>query len=688
MGKNKKAGKTKERTDKGTKKGKPKKFLTRVVQYKMLTKMYLRGYAAGGGGSMLNNDGEAATKHFTMKKIMSDLDAEESKFDTELTRRPAMGVSMACGTVESSVEVITKNLPKLEDLSRTGVGIGSQLSDVDVPPAQHSYSITGVPAAHRIWMSDDGRKLRKAASYLNTAVERNRTLKDTKQALRTLRDHFGNKETAKARMKDYARLADFASRVYGGAIAQMELTTLFADQKKWAKMIQEVKLQPTKIQQWVRNPGDEKLFVAGLADAILTRSSKDKTRGRQKPGLPASEESGAAAESDGEASKGDSDKSHSDSDDSDKKGSDDDESGSDSDAKKSSDSDDDDKQASTQEAEKRTRRQKQDEQKARKLSWDEWHKLGIREGKDLTKALARLHVETLRRLAVGIESSEGISHAEAAIAKAKELLRCASSKESDDVADNAKSGPNGVRYDIWSLKDLQLFQAEAATLNIKHDMAKLEASRILKLLRVIPEPLRAAHGLPTSTKERDYEKLIRDCDRATESIFQIVKNTQLAWIEKASRECLPQHNVSFEPEYSGGGLLRAIASSDDVALANKDAIAEVLARVDEGDACAVATMKQMEAEYVRSLIDEDVAGLIYEEAIVFAKTFEKAEPSKDQIREFVKPLSDDLRAALGINKDAKFEKSKNRPHGWKQDACRAFSVYCLAFAAWTREFGS
>ena len=127
------------------------------------------------------------------------------------------------------------------------------------------------------------------------------------------------------------------------------------------------------------------------------------------------------------------------------------------------------------------------------------------------------------------------------------------------------------------LKDLQLFEAEAATLNIKHDMAKLEASRLLKLLRVIPEPLRAAHGLPTGTKEKDYEKLIHDCDRATESIFQIVKNTHLAWIEKASRECLPQHNVSFEHEYSGGGLLRAIASSDDVELANKDAVAEVLA---------------------------------------------------------------------------------------------------------------
>ena len=682
MGSKNNTDKTKKKKDKGFKKGKNSKFITRVVQYKMLPKMYLRGYAAGGGGSMLNNDGEAASKHFTMKKILSDLDTADNKFDTELTRRPAMGISMACGTVDSLIEVTTRNLPKLDEIAHAAVNVASQAStELDVPPALHSYSMTGVPAAQRIWMSNDGRKIRKAMNYLNTAVERKRTTSDTKKALRTLRDHFGNTDSAKARMKDYARLADFSSRIYGGSVAQMELTALFCDQKKWAKLIQEVKLQHALVQKWVRSPGDERLFISGFAEAIIAKCTKEKPRNQAKPGLPGTDDSEAADDSDSHESKSDSDQSHTDTKVSDKKDSDDEKAASDSDATVSSKSDVD-KPAATKQAGKNAKQQKQDDQSVHKLTWNEWHKIGIRDGTNLTKAIERLESGTLQRLAAGIENSDGIPHAEAAIDKANAILFSSSEKRTDEYDDHEDRVADAVRYDSWSLKDLQLFEAEAAALNIKQDMSTFKASQIVKLLCLIPEPLRVANGLPVGTKERDYAKLTRDCPRSIASIFKIVRSTKLSWIEKAHRVFTPQHNVSFEPEFSGGGLLRAVASDDTVTLATREAVAEVIVRVDAGDLNAEITLKQMEAEVLRGFIDEDVAGSIYENAFAFCNAYAKAEPTKEQIREFLKPLSEDLRTALCINKDSKFEKSKIRPHGWKQDACRAFSVYCLAFAAW------
>ena len=45
-------------------------------------------------------------------------------------------------------------------------------------------------------------------------------------------------------------------------------------------------------------------------------------------------------------------------------------------------------------------------------------------------------------------------------------------------------------------------------------------------------------------------------------------------------------------------------------------------------------------------------------------------------------LGDDLRGALGVNQDVKFE-LKIRPSGWVRDAEAIMSVYCLAYRAWS-----
>ena len=92
--------------------------------------------------------------------------------------------------------------------------------------------------------------------------------------MRVLRDHYGNKDNAPARMKTYAKIADFASRLYGGAIHEMELTTLFCSQKNWAKRIVDVKKQHHAIQKWVKNKEDEKHFINALAEPFLSRANK------------------------------------------------------------------------------------------------------------------------------------------------------------------------------------------------------------------------------------------------------------------------------------------------------------------------------------------------------------------------------------------------------------------------------
>ena len=61
----------------------------------------------------------------------------------------------------------------------------------------------------------------------------------------------------------------------------------------------------------------------------------------------------------------------------------------------------------------------------RKLSYQEWHNLGIRDGTDVEQEVGKLDEATTRRLANGIVGADDLQHPQTAIAAAKaKISRC------------------------------------------------------------------------------------------------------------------------------------------------------------------------------------------------------------------------------------------------------------------------
>ena len=57
----------------------------------------------------------------------------------------------------------------------------------------------------------------------------------------------------------------------------------------------------------------------------------------------------------------------------------------------------------------------------RKLSWQEWHDLGVRGGNNWREKIQNLPLVTLKRLANGVVGSDGFSHVEACFNFANDL---------------------------------------------------------------------------------------------------------------------------------------------------------------------------------------------------------------------------------------------------------------------------
>ena len=64
-----------------------------------------------------------------------------------------------------------------------------------------------------------------------------------------------------------------------------------------------------------------------------------------------------------------------------------------------------------------------------KLTWDEWHQLGLREDVDMEALLRVIDSNTLERLAAGIEGAEGIIQPERAVTMARKIARDGKGKQ-------------------------------------------------------------------------------------------------------------------------------------------------------------------------------------------------------------------------------------------------------------------
>ena len=636
MGKEKKTNTPK----KTVRKKKPSKFVTRAIQYKMLPKMYLRGYAAP-GGSMMFTDGVAPAKHYSVDKITQDL--EDEKFESELDRRPQMGLSMECGTVETSIHARSR-LPNINDLADQDTTKDSQLStDIDLRGMKQAYEKTGIPAAQRSLISEEGAKVRKAISYLNAAVERSRTLSDTKKHLRTINAHYGNKSTACARMKGYARLADWAARVYGGAIAEMDLTAHFAYPKKWAKRVPEAKKQHAFIQKWILNPGNEKLFIGGLAEAFHARCSAQDQKAQQQ-----------GDDSDGDGSEDEEDKEKEEEED---------------------DDDDEDEDEETVQQDEESDDNADDESSAKSNDSDDKSK---QEGSEK---------EGTNDDASGMDSSAPSQRRDGAKKKKKKKKKKGAKEEDEKKRkkpkkeDRQKTGSNSgsaVAYDAWPLAEFRTFEDEALTQILEKDVVLIEISTWQKVISRIPECLRK-HHFPIDMK--GYACTALQARKMQVEIYELVKNVRLAWVAHAAQKLPPNSQITINQQLLQGGLLRQLCKADNLVEDAKN-VHEVIDDVENSEGpTSKQVFQEVQTKILQKLIDSEQATRFYDDALDFAKKFAEKAPENKEMEHFLAPLDNEMREALGIPAVAAFSGDR-RPRGWLQHMCTAFTLAYACFIAW------
>ena len=351
--------------------------------------------------------------------------------------------------------------------------------------------------------------------------------------VRVLRDHYGNKDNAASRMKTYAKIVDFASRLYGGAIHEMELTTLFSSPKNWAKRIVDVKKQHHAIQKWVKNKEDEKLFINALAEPFLARANRINPSRREAQGSDSGEDEEEDEASGAGARRKRSTEDGSSNDQSGSEKSDDDSAGSSDEKKaaknstKGSDTEDSDMEESK--AKKSTRRtaktlsmppSKETEQK---MAWEQWHALSIREGSDVSAQLQALDKKTLKKLANGILHSDGLKHPEAVVARARQMLQlCACGKDlaacgacgrgwaqatkpmpnvRASFAEESQQGP--MLFSEWALSEIQSFEIDQRNFAAAADDADISVSQFVEHASKIPGEIRVARDLNMKLEGRE-----------------------------------------------------------------------------------------------------------------------------------------------------------------------------------------
>ena len=74
--------------------------------------------------------------------------------------------------------------------------------------------------------------------------------------------------------KTLAQVASFSSRLYLGAMQNLEQLSLIDRKKAWSKKL--TGDQPKVMKKWISSPGDEDKFKAALLDAMVTKVSKNK----------------------------------------------------------------------------------------------------------------------------------------------------------------------------------------------------------------------------------------------------------------------------------------------------------------------------------------------------------------------------------------------------------------------------
>ena len=208
--------------------------LAPVKEWSYLNKSLLRNFPDE-SGCMLKLRGSSVKKVLSHWRLRANLSAETS----ELVNRPPMGVNLSAASLQAGLEVLKEG---------TDANMG------------HAVLKT------QLGTEEFGNALRRCQKDSGSGEE------EIAKAMQLLMDTLAPKDSKKQDElgKALTQLADASSRLYGLAMAGLELRAALSRQKEWAELVPEGALQAPAIQSWMKDPSAKKLS-AGVASALVTR---------------------------------------------------------------------------------------------------------------------------------------------------------------------------------------------------------------------------------------------------------------------------------------------------------------------------------------------------------------------------------------------------------------------------------
>jgi hypothetical protein len=186
--------------------------------------------------------------------------------------------------------------------------------------------------------------------------------------------------------------------------------------------------------------------------------------------------------------------------------------------------------------------------------------------------------------------------------------------------------------------------------------------------------------------QTDYEDLDADMAQVKQDLETMVKHVRLAWVHQASKTLVPSGRIVGIMDKLDEGPILSILSKSDFLGADKDAAVQLLAALAEAEPAdrdeAAKAVSHAEAVILVGMMDNSTATILYEKALLFARTHRLKDPNQTEIGELLHDLDVNLRGALGINEQSKYN-MKRKPDMWKEDIKVAFTYYFLSFRAWT-----
>ena len=239
---------------------------------------------------------------------------------------------------------------------------------------------------------------------------------------------------------------------------------------------------------------------------------------------------------------------------------------------------------------------------------------------------------------------------------------------------------------VWSIEDFHKFLIESQEKIVEAEFKAMEIQKAKQLLDAIPVDVRKHYGLPSRTGEYDVAvknagKTVEKIEAATSATIEAYMNVAETNMRKASCQfCIDSGLEAF-------GALSLLAQHPNY-LTNKEDVLHLLwEHENAADDSAKAEFAQRCSALQKLVLKEQVmdfatANLMWSKCVAFTQKHYRAEPSKEQLRQFLALVNDkDLRDALGLMPEEKFG-GKLRPRGWSADITRLITITYLAYTAW------